>query len=115
MPSCASHWLKWPSAKGNLRRWLREPGHLQVYADHIRDLIFRYVAPGQKALVVCTKDVVRAENIKNWSEHMGPFLSRTTHEVTVDTEFTDGFAWSLNERQIVVTWFGGYGIGSNVW
>jgi hypothetical protein len=103
-------------AKGNMRRWLREPGNFQAYTDHIRNLIVQYVAPGQKALLVCTKDVVRADNIKNWSEHMVPFLKRTTPEATaVDTEFTEGFAWSLDGRQIVVTWFGGYGIGANVW
>ena len=103
-------------AKGNIRRWLREPGSLQAYTDHIRDLIVQYVDPGQKALLVCTKDVVRTDNIKNWSEHMGPFLKRTTPEAaTMDTEFTEGFAWSLDGRQIVVTWFGGYGIGANVW
>jgi hypothetical protein len=103
-------------AKGNIRRWLREPGHLQAYVDHVRDLILRHVAAGQKALVICAKDVVRAPKIEGWSEHMGPFLGRTTHESTVtDTEFTEGFAWSLEGRQIVVTWFGGYGIGANVW
>ena len=106
-------------AKGNIRRWLREPGHQQAYLDHVRGLILRYVAAGQKALVVCTKDVVRADKIDGWSEHMVPFLNRTAPNVptgnTADTEFTEGFSWSLDGRQIVVTWFGGYGIGANVW
>ena len=65
-----------------MRRWLWERGHLQVYADHIRDLILRYVAPGQKALVVCIKEIVSADNIKDWSEHMVPFLNRTVPEDT---------------------------------
>jgi hypothetical protein len=77
------------------------------------------VAPGQKALVVCIKEIVSADNIKDWSEHMVPFLNRTvpedTNASTGDTEFRQGFAWSLDGRQIVVTWFGGYGIGANVW
>ena len=82
----------------------------------LRDLILRHVNAGQKALVVCTKDVVRAEKIDGWSEHMVPFLGRTTpNGNTADTEFTEGFAWLLDGRQIVVTWFGGYGIGANVW
>jgi hypothetical protein len=47
---------------------------------------------------------------------MGPFLGRTTPDgSTRDTEFTEGFAWLLEGRQVVVTWFGGYGIGANVW
>ena len=106
-------------ARGNTRRWLWERGNLQVYADHIRDLILRYVAPGQKALVICIKEIVSADNIKDWSEHMVPFLNRTvpedTNASTGDTEFRQGFAWFLDGRQVVVTWFGGYGIGANVW
>ena len=35
-------------ARGNIRRWLREPGKLQSYVDHIRDLILRHVMPGRK-------------------------------------------------------------------
>jgi hypothetical protein len=103
-------------ARSNTRRWLWERGNLQVYADHIRDLILRYVAPGQKALVVCIKEIVSADNIKDWSEHMVPFLNRTVPEgINADTEFRQGFAWCLDGRQVVVTWFGGYGIGANVW
>ena len=69
--------------------------------------------------MVCTKDVARADKIDGWSEHMVPFLRPHGPEVptgnTADTEFTEGFSWSLDGRQIVVTWFGGYGIGANVW
>jgi hypothetical protein len=106
-------------AKENLKRWLKEPANLRTYVQQIHDLIQRHVAPGQKALVVCTKDVVAAKDIANWSEHMVPFLHRTRPEDTKgtvrDTEFTNDFAWSFENRQIVVTWFGGYGIGANVW
>ena len=104
-------------AKGNLRRWLKEPANMQTYVQHIHDLIQSHVAPGQKALVVCAKDVAVAKNITNWTDHMVPFLNRTTatEESTRDSEFTDGFLWDLGGRQVVVTWFGGYGIGANVW
>jgi hypothetical protein len=105
--------------KGTIRRWLREPGNLQAYADHIRDLILRYAEAGQNVLVVCAKDVAWAENIDDWSDHMVPFLKRTGPRASIgdpeDTEFTKGFAWPFEGRQVVVTWFGGYGIGANVW
>ncbi len=101
-------------ANGNLRRWLWEPGNIQLYTEHVRGLILRYVAPGQKALVVCPKDVVKAENVKDWSEYMDPFLNRSPED-TKDTEFRADFAWSIDGRQVVFTWFGGYGIGANVW
>jgi hypothetical protein len=104
-------------ARGSTRRWLWEPGNIKLYTDHVRDLILRYVAQEQKALVVCTRDVVKAENIENWSKHMVPFLNRAVPEETSlgDTEFREGFSWSLEGREVVVTWFGGYGIGANVW
>jgi hypothetical protein len=106
-------------ARGTLRRWLKNRPNMNAYIAQIRDLILRHVSPRQRALVVCTKDVVVAKNIENWSEHMVPFLNRTSPEGTEgtmrDTEFTNEFAWSLENRQIVVTWFGGYGIGANVW
>lgn len=96
-----------------------QPGNIKVYTDHIRDLILRYVTQGQKALVICTKDVVKAPNIADWSEHMEPFLNRTVPEEPVGplgaTEFREGFSWSLEGREVVLTWFGGHGIGANVW
>src|SRR5262249_54077829 len=30
-------------------------------------------------------------------------------------EFTEDRAWSLDGRLVAVTWFGGYGIGANLW
>ena len=106
-------------ARGNIHRWFREPGNIQVYADRLRDLILRYADAGQKVLVVCPKAVVFAQNVDSWSKHMEPFLNRTAPEYTVvstgETEFRENFAWSLDGRQVVLTWFGGYGIGANVW
>jgi hypothetical protein len=107
-------------ADGTLRRWLGKRANLQDYIAHVRELILRYVATGEKALVVCLKEVIAAEGVAEWSEHMQPFLNRTAPDPSdaLDaeaTEFTEGLAWSLEGRQVVFTWFGGYGVGSNVW
>jgi energy-coupling factor transporter ATP-binding protein EcfA2 len=96
-------------ATGTLRRWLQKSEHVVAYVEQIRNVIRHEVACGQKALVVCTKDVVEAK-VPNWSEHMLPFLNRTTSDVN-----TKPFAWNMDGREMAVTWYGGYGIGANDW
>jgi hypothetical protein len=106
-------------AKGNLRRWLSEPGNMYAYAGHIQGLIRCHVRPGHRALVVCPKAAAVAEDVFGWSEHVQRFLKRSSpednHETISDTEFTYERAWSFEGRLIAVTWFGGYGIGANLW
>jgi hypothetical protein len=106
-------------ATGNLRQWLSRPENMYTYVDQIQGLIRRHVLPGQRALVVCPKAAATAEDILGWSEHVQRFLKRSAPEDTdgsvSDTEFTDRRAWSFEGRLIAVTWFGGYGIGTNLW
>jgi hypothetical protein len=96
-------------ATGTLRRWLQKRENVVAYVDHVRNVIRHEVACGQKALVVCAKDEVEAR-AANWSEHMAPFLNRSTSDVQ-----TSPFAWDLEGRHIALTWYGGYGIGANDW
>jgi hypothetical protein len=107
-------------ATGNLRRWLSEKWeNMYAYVAQIKDLVCRHVPVGGRALVVCMKPVAVAQGILGWSEHMQPFVNRTTPEapdsLISKNEFTEDRAWSLNGRLVSVTWFGGYGIGANVW
>jgi hypothetical protein len=106
-------------ATGNLRQWLSRPENMYTYTAHIQGLIRRHVLPGQRALVVCPKVAATSEDILGWSEHVQRFLKRSAPEdadgSVSDTEFTDRRAWSFEGRLIVVTWFGGYGIGTNLW
>jgi hypothetical protein len=92
-----------------LRRWLQKRENVIAYIEQVRTVIRHEVALGQRALVVCAKDVVEAK-AANWSEHMVPFLNRTTSDVQ-----TNPFAWDMEGRHIAVTWYGGYGIGANNW
>jgi hypothetical protein len=107
------------TAKGNLRRWLSEPGNMYAYAGQIQGLIRQHVLPGQRVLVVCPKAAAVAEGILGWSEHVQCFLNRSSPEgnqgIISDTEFTDERAWSFEGRMVAVTWFGGIGIGANLW
>jgi hypothetical protein len=107
-------------ATGNVRRWLSEkPENIDSYVDQIKDLVRRHVPSGGRVLVVCPKIVAVAEDILGWSEHMKPFLNRTNPEdplgAVIDDEFTEDRAWSLHGRLVALTWFGGYGIGANIW
>ena len=106
-------------ATGNVRRWLSEQENMYSYVGQIKDLVRRHVPSGGRALVVCPKAVAVAEDILGWSEHMKPFLNRTNPEdplgAVSDDEFTEERAWCLHGRLVAVTWFGGYGIGANLW
>ena len=92
-------------ASGTVRRWLQKPQHMSAYVEQIIDILKRHVAPGEKALVVCIKDVIEARGIPNWSDHVKQFAEGDTKD----------FKWDLEGRQIALTWYGGYGIGANVW
>jgi hypothetical protein len=89
------------------------------YAGQIKDLIHRHVRPGQHALVVCPKAAAVAEGVFGWSEHVQRFLTRSSpeenHGTTSHTEFNNERAWNFEGCLIAVTWFGGYGIGANLW
>jgi hypothetical protein len=106
-------------AAGNLRRWLDEPNNMYAYAGQIQELIRRHVRPGERVLVVCPRAAVVAEDILGWSQHVLPFLSRSSpeqdHGTADETEFSSRRAWNFEGRLVAVTWFGGYGIGANLW
>jgi hypothetical protein len=106
-------------ATGNLRQWLSTSENMYSYTAHIQQLIRRHVLSGQRALVVCPKAAATAEDLLGWSEHVQRFLKRSAPEGAAgnisDTEFTHERAWYFDGRLIAVTWFGGYGIGTNLW
>jgi hypothetical protein len=106
-------------ATGNLRQWLSKSENTYTYVRQIEELIRRHVPQGQHALVVCPKVAAVAESVLGWSEHVQRFLKRSALEGAAgsisDTEFTEERAWSFEGRLVAVTWFGGYGIGANLW
>jgi hypothetical protein len=100
-------------ASGSLKRWLQSPQNRIDYTKHILQTVLDHVRPGQKALIVCKKDVVVSHMpIVGWSEHVAQFTSK---RATNDTQETEGFPWEHQGRYLGVTWWGGYGIGANDW
>jgi hypothetical protein len=92
-------------ARGTLSRWLQKPQHRTEYIEQILEVTRRHVQPGQKALLVCKRELVHTQDIPHWSKHVECFANGTTKE----------FAWELEGRHLAVTWWGGYGIGANDW
>jgi hypothetical protein len=93
-------------AKGTLKRWLQTQEHRRDYARHILDNVRSHVAPGQKALLVCKRDIVDARpDIDGWSANVKPFLTASNRE----------FSWEFEGRLLSLTWWGGYGVGANHW
>jgi hypothetical protein len=98
-------------AHGTLTKWLREAQNRKAYVEHILETVRRHVEPGQKALLVCKKDVADAANIPNWSEQIRQF---TTKDPEAESD-ANAFAWAFEGRHLGLTWWGGYGIGANDW
>ena len=93
-------------AEGTLKRWLQSKENRREYVQHILDTVRSQVALGQKALLVCKRDIVEARPpIAGWAENVAPFL------VAKDREFS----WDFEGRLLSLTWWGGYGIGANHW
>jgi hypothetical protein len=92
-------------ARGTLSRWLQKPQHRMEYVQHILDVTRQHVQLGQRALLVCKRELVHTNSIPNWSKHVECFAKGTTK----------GFAWDLEGRHLAVSWWGGYGIGANDW
>jgi hypothetical protein len=87
------------------KRWWSKRQNRNEYVAHIHKVILRNVEPGQRALMVCMKDVVHCSDLAGWSKYVGCFADRKT---------TD-FVWNLDDRRVAVAWWGGYGIGANDW
>ena len=91
---------------GTFKKWWEKSKQNQIdYVAHIEKLIMHNVEQGQRALVVCMRDVVFCPDLDGWSKYVRCFADRAT---------TD-FVWNLDDRRVAVTWWGGYGIGANDW
>ena len=91
--------------KTTFKRWWNNKQNQNDYIAHIHNVILRNVEPGQRALVICMKDVVCSRGLAGWSQYVGCFA---------DKETTD-FVWNLDGRWLAVAWWGGYGVGANDW
>ena len=63
--------------------------------------------PGQFGLVVCKKKLIDHYNIPDWPEGADGFKNPST--------YMTGYGWDVEDRHLSITYWGGPGVGSNVW
>jgi hypothetical protein len=68
--------------------------------------IREYMAPGERALVICKKLLIDHEAIPNWGQDDPRFQTPKT--------YTEDYGWDLDGRHLCVTHWG-TGVGSNAW
>jgi hypothetical protein len=91
----------------NLSEYLKTKGNRTSYADWMKTVITEQMEPGQRGLVVCKKVLVDDRNVPDWPAGDPRFEE--------PLKFTEDYGWELDGRLLSITYWGGNGIGSNVW
>jgi hypothetical protein len=73
----------------------------------MQDTILAHTEPGQRALVVCKKELFDNRNVPHWPENDKRFKRPETYQ--------QEYAWDLQGRKLCATHWGGLGIGVNHW
>jgi hypothetical protein len=77
------------------------------YMDWMKTVVREHMEPGQKGLVVSKKTLVDKQYLPDWPKGDKRFREQL--------KFTEEYGWELDKRLLSVTYWGGNGIGSNVW
>jgi hypothetical protein len=75
--------------------------------DWMEATILAHTEPGQRALVVCKKELFDNRNVPHWPENDKRFKRPETYQ--------QEYAWELEGRKLCATHWGGLGIGVNHW
>jgi hypothetical protein len=79
----------------------------RAYVDWMEATILAHTEPGQRAVVVCKKELFDNRNVPHWPENDKRFKRPETYQ--------QGYAWELEGRKLCATHWGGLGIGVNHW
>jgi hypothetical protein len=79
----------------------------RAYVDWMEATILAHTEPGQRALVVCKKELFDNRNVPHWPENDKRFKRPETYQ--------QEYAWELEGRKLCATHWGGLGIGVNHW
>jgi hypothetical protein len=77
------------------------------YVEWMKATILAHTEPGQRALVVCKKELFDNRNVPHWPEDDTRFKRPETYQ--------QEYAWELDGRKLCATHWGGLGIGVNHW
>jgi hypothetical protein len=90
-----------------LSTYLKQAKNRRAYVDWMKQIIVSQTEPGQRALVVCKKQLFDNRNVPDWSEDDSRFGRPESYQ--------QGYAWDLYGRKLCATHWGGLGIGVNSW
>jgi hypothetical protein len=79
----------------------------RAYVDWMKATILAHTEPGQRALVVCKKELFDNRNVPHWPENDKRFRRPKTYQ--------QEYAWNIEGRKLCATHWGGLGIGVNHW
>jgi hypothetical protein len=95
-----------PPTKTKLVKYLEDADNAHAYVDWMVSVIKEHMVPGEKALVVCKKTLIKQQRVPNWPERDPRFAEKKV--------FTQDYGWDLEGRKLcVINW--GAGIGRNDW
>jgi hypothetical protein len=89
-----------------LGKFLRRAADRLAYSKWMEQVIREHIGAGQLGLIVCKKTLLDHRNIP------GPYPRDPGAEQSTDNP---PFGWELDGRKLGVTYWGGAGLGSNVW
>jgi hypothetical protein len=95
-----------PHTKKRLTPYLKLAKNQRAYVRWMVDIIKQNMAPGQKGLVVCRKQLFDDERVPNWPEGDPRF--------NAPESFSKEFAWEIDGRLLCATHWGS-GVGFNDW
>jgi hypothetical protein len=90
-----------------LASYLLNQANRLKYVRWMKEVIKENMGPGQRAVVVCKKILVDEHDIPDWPTGDQRF--------TEQLKFTEDYGWDVDGRSVSITYWGGNGIGSNVW
>jgi hypothetical protein len=90
-----------------LGRHFDKPSNRTAYVKWMKRVIREQMEPGQFGLVVCKKKLIDYHNVPDWPDGDDGFKNPSTY-------MTD-YGWDVEGRHLSITYWGGPGVGSNVW
>jgi hypothetical protein len=92
--------------KRNLRQYFKKVTNRQQYAERMVETIREHMAPGQRGLVVCKKDLFDNQQIPNWGVGDQRFNDPES--------YGERYEWDIEGRKLCAAHWG-IGIGANAW
>lgn len=90
----------------NLKTYFTTATNQRAYVRWMVQTILEQMAPGEKGLVICKKELIDQQRVPNWPEDDERFQHPEI--------YTEKYGWEIEGRKLCVTHWGS-GIGSNQW